>query len=152
MLIFTSFSNCKAQSPTITFASSYYKTTAGAIGPTGIIATTTYNVKLNSPKTVILDHAVISGLSLLGDGIIIPTNKEETIEFQVRITTHQKDTVWYNGQIEFQGMVVPANVAKVPGTDQIKDAPALVLYLRSTGLNHILIKEKFDQESSQYNK
>ncbi|MDH3708769.1 MAG: hypothetical protein OER04_02715 [Cyclobacteriaceae bacterium] len=152
LLISTSFNDCKAQSPTITFASSYYKTTAGAIGPTGIISTTTYDLKLNSPKTIMLDHAVISGLRLLGDGIIIPTNKEGTIEFRVRITTHQKDTVWYNGEIEFQGIVVPANVLKILRTDQIKDAPAMVLYLRSAGLNHIVIKEKFDQEQSQYNK
>ncbi len=152
LLVFASCNDCKAQPPTITFASSYYKTTAGAIGPTGIISTTTYDLKLNSPKTVMLDHAVISGLSVMGDGILIPTNKEGTIDFRIRITTHQKDTVWYNGEIEFQGMVVPANVVKVPRTDQIKDSSAVVLYLRSGGSNYIVIREKFDQERSQYNK
>jgi len=152
LLIYVSSSASKAQLPSITNVSSFYQTTAGAIGPNGIIATTTLDLKINSYKTIILDSAVISGLRVIGDGIIIPTNQEGTIELQIRISHHQKDTVWYNGELEFQAISVPANVYKVAKFYQNNDYPAIVLFLRSGGSKYTVVKNKFDQEHSQYNK
>ena len=143
---------CEAQSPAITYASSFYKTTASAIGPYGIIATSTYVLKLASPKTVILDKAVVGELVIDGDGIIIPTNKAATISFRIIITTHQKDSIWYNGELEFEGIRVPVNVWNAAKIYQNKELPAVVLYLRSSKNNDILVKNEFDQKESQYNK
>ncbi|MGI9543978.1 MAG: hypothetical protein ACR2MX_12040 [Cyclobacteriaceae bacterium] len=152
LLIFGSSLVGEAQSPSITYVSSFYKTTAGAIGPSGIIATTTYDLKINSHKTIILDDAVISGLRIMGDGILIPTSKEGTIEFQIRVFHHQKDTVWYNGELKFQGISVPTKTYEASESYQNKEYPAVVLFLRSGGSKHTVVKERFDQEHSQYNK
>ena len=151
LFIFVSGTSSRAQSPSITYASSYYRTTAGAIGPNGIVATTTFDLKINSPYTIILDSAIISGLKVIGDGIIIPTNKQGTIEFRILITTHQKNAVWYNGELEFEGITVSANVHG-SRIDKDKDYPAIVLYIRSNKSAQRIIKQQFDQEQSQYNK
>ena len=152
LLIFTHAFGCKAQSPDLIYASSSYKTSAGAIGPTGIVATTIYDLKIDSHKTIILDSAVISGLTVIGDGIIIPTNKEGTIEFRILVAKHQKQTVWYNGELEFQGISVSANVHPRFEFDKNKDYPAVVLYLRTSETNHVIVKQDFDQRNNQYNK
>jgi hypothetical protein len=152
LLIFTCTFGCQGQSPAITYASSFYKTAAGAIGPTGIVATTTYDLKIDSHKTIILDSAIISGLTVIGDGIILPTNKEGTIEFRIFVAKHQKDTVWYNGELEFQGITVSANVRPLSKVIEDKDYPDVVLYLRTSEVNHVIVKQTFDQMHNQYNK
>ena len=151
LFIFVSVTSSRAQPPFITYASSFYRTTAGAIGPNGIVATTTLDLKINSLYTIILDSAIISGLTVIGDGIIIPTNKQGTIEFRILITTHQKNAVWYNGELEFEGITVSANVRR-SRLDKDKDYPAIVLYIRSNKSAKRIIKQRFDQEQSQYNK
>ena len=151
MLIFVLSVGSRAQDPAITYLSSSYRTTAGAIGPNGVVATTTYDVKINSPYTIILDSAIISGLTVIGDGIIIPTNKQGTIEFRILITKHQKNAVWYNGELEFEGIRVSANIHR-SRIDRDKDYPAIVLYIRSNKSAQRIIKQQFDQEQSQFNK
>jgi hypothetical protein len=152
LLIFNTIYLCNAQSPAITYASSFYKTTAGAIGPHGVVATTSFELKLASHKTIILESVVIAGLAIDGDGIIIPTNKEGTISFRIIIYTHQKDSVWYNGELEFEGIRVSSNAQGVSNTYQNKKDPAVILYLRSNKTNYVVVKNEFDQEESQYNK
>ena len=143
---------CLGQAPAITYASSFYKTTAGAIGPHGIVATTTYDITIASKQTIILNRAIIAGLTVHGDGIIIPTNKEGNISFRIVVTTHQKDSVWYNGELEFEGIRVSALVAKAPAVNHGDDNPVMVLYLRSKKTDYVISKEQFDQEEAQCNK
>ena len=150
--IFSTASLCLGQPPSITFASSFYKTTAGAIGPHGIVATTTYELTIASQKTIILDRAVIAGITVQGEGIIIPTNKEATISFRILITTLQKDSVWYNGELEFEGVRVALPVARAPVFNQLDDLPVVLLYLRSSKTDYVIAKEQFDMEQTQYNK
>jgi len=152
LLIFSTIYLSKAQWPAITYVSSFYKTTAGAIGPHGIVATTTYDLKLASHKTIILESAVINGLAVASDGIIIPTNKEGTISFRIIIYIHQKDSVWYNGELEFEGIRVPANVKKASDRYKNEQIPDVMLYLRSNKTNFVVVKNEFDQEEQQYNK
>ena len=152
LLIFTHGFGCEAQQPDLTYASSSYRTSAGTIGPSGIVATTTYYLTIDSHKTIILDSAVISGLIIIGDGIIIPTNNEGTIEFRILVAKHQKQNVWYNGELVFKGISVSANVHPRLATDKNKDYPAVILYLRTSETNHVIIKQDFDQIHHQYNK
>ena len=152
LLVFNTIYLNNAQSPAITYASSFYKTTAGAIGPHGIVATTTYELKLASQKTIILESAVIAGLAIDGDGIIIPTNKEGTISFRIIIYIHRKDSIWYNGELEFEGIWVSANVQQASNTYQNKKNPAVILFLKSDKTNYAVVKNRFDLEERQYNK
>ena len=151
IFVVTATGVCYAQSPSIAYATSSYKTSAGAIGPSGIISTSVYGIKLKSSKTILLDSAVINGLKIVGDGIIIPTNKSGTIAFTISISTHQQETVWFSGALGFQDMSVGVNVYKA-STDYDKINPAIVLYLRNSNARYKIIKEKFDQTHSQYNK
>jgi hypothetical protein len=142
----------KGQSPSISFASSFYKTASGAIGPYGIVATSNFDLELYSTRTIILDSAIIRGFKVWGDGIIIPTNKEGHIEFSIRVITHQKDSVWYNGEMEHKGITVAARVAKSSSHPNLQVHPAVVLYLRTSNSSYVIVKETFDREQSQYNK
>ena len=152
LLILKSASVCLGQAPAITYASTFYKSAAGAIGPHVIVATTTYDITIASNKTIILNRAIIAGLTVRGDGIIIPTNKEGNISFRIVVTTHQKDSVWYNGELEFEGIRASAPVAKAPAVNQEDDNLVMVLYLRSNKTDYVIGKEQFDQEEAQYNK
>lgn len=153
LLIFVLSVESRAQDPSINYVSSSYRTTAGAIGTNGIVATTTYDLKINSHYTIILDSAIISGLKVIGDGIIIPTNKEGIIEFRILIATHhQKDTVWYNGELKFEDTKVSAKATRATALNQKNESPAMVLYLRSDKTKYAIVKKLFDQEQAQYNK
>ena len=141
-----------AQSPVISYASSFYKTTAGAIGTHGIVSTTTYSLVLASTKTIILNQALIDGFVVDGAGIIIPTNKDGTIAFRIIVYTHQKDSTWYEGEIEFEGIKVPAKVQQAPKAFQNSEISAVTLYLKSNRSNYEVTKQKLDEVTRHFNK
>ena len=151
-LIFLLNDSSIAQTPVIKQVNSFYKTTSGAIGPSGIISTTTYDITLESPKTLILDSALIAGVKVYGDGIIIPTNRSLSTNFLIRIYTHQKGAIWYNGEIILQGVTVSAKVEQRSNYDSVGLTPKIIMYLKTSDNSYRITKQDFDKEQSQYNK
>ena len=125
-----------SQKPKISYASSCYKTTAGAIGPSGVVNTTTFELKIENSKTIILDSLVLGGFSLQSDGVLIPADKEGLIEIRLVVFTHQKDSVWHNGRLTVNDISVDYSVNKVSRGDYL-----IRLYGRSSGKKLLLRKK-----------
>jgi len=149
-IILVSVYQLYGQGPGIEYASSHYKTTAGAIGPQGIISTHTYDLHIHSENTLILDGIIVEGFQIFGRNMIIAPKGDELMKLKLVVTTHQKQRVWYNAELSFNGITVPLEVIKKER--EFDSDPAVILEVRSKrGLNRI-IKYSFDSTSSVYNK
>ena len=139
------------ETATIEYASSQYKTTAGAIGPGGIIATQSFDIHVKSPHTLILDGIIISGYQIFGRNMIIPPVPEDGLmKLKLVVTVHQKQSVWYNAELTFNGITVPLDVIRKESI--LESDPAVIMEVRSKRDLNRIIKFEFDSSSSVYNK
>ncbi|MEQ8555311.1 MAG: hypothetical protein RIC06_12150 [Cyclobacteriaceae bacterium] len=139
-----------AQSESIEFASSRYKTSSGAIGPHGVVATHSFDLHVKTKNTLILEGIVISGYYINGMNMLLPPVLDDLLKLKLVITIHQKSSVWYNAQLSHGDITVPLDVVR---KEQYLDSdPAIILKVTSKGQEHWIIKDDFDSSSSSYNK
>ena len=135
--------------PDILFAGSYYKTTAGAIGPNGVTATRTYHLRLSGTEGFVSDSLVLHGMK-----IILPENDMTASEFRVMVSIHQKSEVWHTARIYSgaSGYENPRECEVITLEPLGQPGPALILYGHDQSGRSRLIREEFDKEHSVFNK
>ncbi len=150
LIVFISCELAFAQSESIEFASSRYKTSSGAIGPHGVVATYSFDLHVKTKNTLILEGIVISGYHINGRDMLLPPVLDDLLKLKLVITIHQKSSVWYNAQLSLDDVTVPLEVVR---KEQYMDSdPAIILKVTSKGQEHWIIKDEFDSSSSSYNK
>tara|TARA_Y100001972_G_scaffold124727_1_gene174519 strand:- start:69 stop:542 length:474 start_codon:yes stop_codon:yes gene_type:complete len=139
-----------AQTESIEFASSRYKTSSGAIGPLGVVATHSFDLHVKAENTLILEGIIISGYYINGRDILLPPVLDGLLKLKLVITIHQKSTVWYNAQLTLNDITVPLDVVR---KEQHQDSdPAVILKVKSKGTQRWIVKDEFDSHSSSFNK
>ncbi len=149
-IIFFSCGTSFAQSESIEFASSRYRTSSGAIGPHGVVATHSFDLHIKTENSLILQGIIISGYHIFGHDMLLPPVLDDLLKLKLVVTIHQKDTVWYNAQLTLNDITVPLDVVRKE-THREKD-PAILLKVRSKGKQRLYVKEGFDSSSSSFNK
>lgn len=146
-------SGLKAQdSSEIIFASSFYRTASGAIGPRHITATTTYRIKIKNVEELKIDSIIVGHKKIICKGITI-LSQDDIIDFTAVIATHQNRGLWYTSSIMVnETTAYSCEVQAVHKDNSAKAKPAVVIYGQKGHLSYKLEKDKFDQEHSQYNK
>ncbi len=136
--------------PEIEFVNARYKTTSGAIGPHGVVATHSFDIHLKAENTLILEGIIISGYYIYGRNMLLPPILDGLLKLKLVVTIHQKDTVWYNAQLTHNEITVPLDVIK---KDKYLDSDlAVMLKIKSKGEEHWVLKNEFDSNSNSYNK
>lgn len=138
------------QSSEVIFASSFYKTASGAIGPQHVTATTTYQIKIKQFEDLKIDSIAVGNQMLIGNGIFIPI-QGHTIDITARIAIHQSSSIWYTAVIMANDITYSCDV-QTRKDNSDKAYPAIIVYGKQGQLSCELVKDKFDQEYSQYNK
>ena len=143
----------KAQdSSEIIFASSFYQTASGAIGPQHITATTTYRIKIKNVEELKIDSIIVGHKKIICKGITIP-KQDDTIDFTIVIATHQNKSIWYTSRVIVNDTTTYSYEAQLLNKDNSAKAnPAVVVYGQKGHSSYKLVKDKFDQKHSQYNK
>ncbi len=138
------------QSESLEFASSRYKTSSGAIGPHGVVATHSFDLHLKAENTLILEGIIISGYYIHGRDMLIPPSLDDLLKLKLLITMHQKDTIWYNAQLTLNDITVPLDVVR---KEQYQETdPAVMLKVKSKGEQRWIVKDDFDSHSCSFNK
>lgn len=152
-LIIAFFVTCElafAQTESIEFAGSRYKTASGAIGPHGVVATHSFDLHVKASNTLILDGIIISGYYINGRDILLPPVKDDLLKLKLVVTIHQKTSVWYNAQLTLNNITVPLDVVR---KEQYQESdPAVILKVKSQGKQRWIVKDDFDSHSSSFNK
>ena len=147
---FVTFELVFAQTESIEFARSRYKTSSGAIGPHGVVATHSFVLHVKAENTLILEGIIISGYYIHGRDMLIPPLLDDLLKLKLLITIHQKDTIWYNAQLTLNDITVPLDVVR---KEQYQETdPAVILKVKSKGEQRWIVKDDFNSHSSSYNK
>lgn len=151
MVLGTTLLNAQ-DSPQISFASSFYKTASGAIGPQHIVASDNYRIKIEGIERMVVDSMLIRGQKIIcGDLILHAENG--LIDLDVRVAIHQKEKVWYTGKImSNENITHSCHVGSRSQRNDLSTQPALIIFGHHEKTAYKLIKNKFDQQHSQFNK
>ncbi len=150
ILLFFCYMALFAHAQEIGYASSRYKTSSGAIGPSGVIATHKFELHIESSKSIILGKMRLDSYEVEGRGLIVPPNLEGSLKFEVIVYIHQKQKVWYNAVLIFEGIKAPVDVTKL--NTIVPSDPKVLLQLKTSDEEVMLKKKEFDAVSASYNK
>jgi len=139
-----------AQAESIEFASSGYRTSSGAIGPQGVVATHSFDIHVQANYTLILDEIIIAGYHISGRDMLLPPVLEDLLKLKLVVTIHQKYRVWYNARLTWNDISVPLDVVRKE--QYLKSDPAVILKVSIQGEQHTIVKDVFDSSSGSYNK
>lgn len=135
----------------IIFASSFYKTASGAIGPSHVVASNTYRIKIKGFEDIVIDSIIIGQRKIVCEPVTLQS-QNNIIDFTLSIAIHQNKGIWYTGRImPNDGATYRCEVQALPN-NKPRTESALIIYGHNGQSSFKLIKEKFDQEHSQYNK
>lgn len=150
VMVLTALSLGAHDSPQITFASSHYRTASGAIGPSGVLAEQTYQIRIEEIDTIIVDQINAGHRSISCSPALIRAD-DKKIQFSVSISLRYANRS--SGKITVDNRdVSQCRIREIGRSDKDSSEPDIVILAHNDRTSFALTRDSFDSESSQYNR
>lgn len=140
-----------AQDPAqITFVSSHYRTASGAIGPSGVLAKQTYQIRIEGIDTIIVDRIVAGRRSISCSPALMQAD-DGNLQFSVSISLRYANRS--TGKIAVGDQdISQCRIRELGRSDRDSSQRALVIFAHNDRTSFTLTRDSFDSERSQHNK